>query len=57
MSDARLRAVKFSGTRADVWYKYDSTRMTARPHTSGSTSADSGRSFAYGFTYRAWRFS
>jgi hypothetical protein len=31
--------------------------MTARLNTSSSTFADSGQFFAYGFTYRAWRFS
>jgi hypothetical protein len=31
--------------------------MTARIDTTGSTSAVSGSAFAYGFTYRAWRFS
>jgi hypothetical protein len=30
--------------------------MTARLNTASSTFAVSGR-FAYGFTYRAWRFS
>jgi hypothetical protein len=49
--------VKNSRRSADVWYKYRSTRMTARPNTTCSTFADSGQLFAYGFTYRAWRFS
>jgi len=31
--------------------------MTARPNTSSTAFAASGRSFAYGFSYRAWRFS
>jgi hypothetical protein len=31
--------------------------MTDRLDTIGSTCAAPGRSFAYGFTYRAWRFS
>jgi len=31
--------------------------MTARLNSSSSTFADSGRPFAYGFSYRAWRFS
>jgi len=30
--------------------------MTARPNSSSTTFADSGR-YAYAFSYRAWRFS
>jgi hypothetical protein len=31
--------------------------MTARPNITSSAFADTGRPYAYAFSYRAWRFS